>query len=90
MESATILMPPSTCLSGKAVLCFPSEPYISEGPEYEKNINTISMYGELMESATILTLPSTGLKAVKRYSAFLRLFYSMVLGLGIVKYSSLS
>ena len=33
MESATILMHPSTAL---AVFCFPSEPNIPEGPEYEK------------------------------------------------------
>ena len=33
MESATILTPPSTILSG---ICFPPEPNIPEGPEYEK------------------------------------------------------
>ena len=43
MESATILMPTSTGLSG---IGLPSEPNIPEGPEYEKNINTISMHGE--------------------------------------------
>ena len=41
MESETILMPTRT---GLGVLCFPSEPNIPEGSEYEKNINTISMY----------------------------------------------
>ena len=34
---------PSTGLSG---ILLSSEPYIPEGPEYEKNINTISMHGE--------------------------------------------
>ena len=41
MESATILTPPRTGLIG--VLCFPSEPNIPEGSEYDKNIITISM-----------------------------------------------
>ena len=36
MESATILTP---LARAKAVFCFPSEPNIPEGPEYE-NINT--------------------------------------------------
>ena len=35
MKSATILTPPSTGSS------FQSEPNIPEGPEFEKNINTI-------------------------------------------------
>ena len=39
MESETTLKP-------QGVLCFPSEPIIPEGPGYEKNINTISMYRE--------------------------------------------
>ena len=39
MESATILTPLAPAL---AVFFFPSEPYIPEGPEYEKNINAIS------------------------------------------------
>ena len=43
MESATILMPLAPAY---AVFCFPSEPNIPERPEYEKNINTLSMYGE--------------------------------------------
>ena len=42
MEKATILTPPSIDLSS---FCFQLEPNIPEGPEYEKNINTISMYG---------------------------------------------
>ena len=33
MESATVLKPHST---GLMVFCFPSEPNIPEGPEYEK------------------------------------------------------
>ena len=33
MESATMLIPPSTSLSG---ISSPSEPNIPEGPEYEK------------------------------------------------------
>ena len=41
MESATILTPRRTGLIG--VLCFPSEPNIPEGSEYDKNIITISM-----------------------------------------------
>ena len=40
MESTTILTPPAPVFS------FPSEPNIPEGPEYEKNINTISMHEE--------------------------------------------
>ena len=43
MESGTILTPLAPAL--KAVFCFPSDPNIPEGPEYEKNINTI-MHGE--------------------------------------------
>ena len=43
MESATILTPPNTDLYG---ICFPSEPNIPEGPEYEKNINTIHVREE--------------------------------------------
>ena len=42
-ESATILMPPSTGLSG--ILLSP-ESNVHEGPEYKKNINTISMHRE--------------------------------------------
>ena len=30
----------------RLVFCFLSEPNILEGPEYEKSMNTISMYGE--------------------------------------------
>ena len=41
MESTTILT-----LLAPAIFCFPPEPNIPEGPEYEKNINTISMYEE--------------------------------------------
>ena len=44
MESATILKPLALALI--VVFCFPSEPNIPEGPEYEKNINTISMHEE--------------------------------------------
>ena len=44
MDSATIFTPPSTGLSG--ILLSVQTRYISEGPEYEKNINTISMHGE--------------------------------------------
>ena len=43
MERATILTPPS---AGLGDILFSSEPNIPEGPEYEKNINTISMHGE--------------------------------------------
>ena len=43
MESATVHTPPST---GLVVFCFPPEHTILEGPEYEKNINTISMQEE--------------------------------------------
>ena len=43
MENATMLMPPSTGLSG---ILLSSEPNILEGPEDKKNINTISMHGE--------------------------------------------
>ena len=41
MESATILMPLAPAY---VVFCFPSEPNIPEGPEYEKSINTLLMY----------------------------------------------
>ena len=44
MESATVLTPLAPAY---VVFCFPSEPNILEGPEYEKNINTVSMYGEV-------------------------------------------
>ena len=43
MESATILTPLAPAY---AVFCFPSEPNIPKGPEYEKNINTLAIYGE--------------------------------------------
>ena len=43
MESAKIFTPLAQAL---AIFCFLSEPNIPEGPEYEKNINTISMYRE--------------------------------------------
>ena len=43
MERSTILTPPSTGLSE---FCFPSEPNIPEGPEYEK----ISTLFHIMES----------------------------------------
>ena len=43
MESATILTLLAPAL---AVFCFPSEPNIPAGPEYEKNINTLSLHGE--------------------------------------------
>ena len=42
MESATILTPPSTSLSG---ILLSSDPNIPKGPEFEKNINTILMHG---------------------------------------------
>ena len=42
MESATILMPPST---GLTLFCFSSEPNIPEGLEYE-NISTLYARGE--------------------------------------------
>ena len=40
MENETIHQAPAY-----AVFCFPSDPHIPEGPEYE-NITTISMHGE--------------------------------------------
>ena len=43
MESATILTP---LAQAQAVFCFQQEPNIPEGPEYEANINTISMHEE--------------------------------------------
>ena len=43
MESVTILTP---LVPAQLVFCFPSEPNIPEGPEYKKNINTVSMHGE--------------------------------------------
>ena len=43
MESATILTPPST---GLICILLSIRTHIPEGPEYEKNINTILMYGE--------------------------------------------
>ena len=43
MESATILTPLALAL---AVFCFPPEPHILGGAEYEKNIIIIPMHGE--------------------------------------------
>ena len=40
MESATVLTPLALAY---VVFCFPSVPNILEGPEYEKNINTIDV-----------------------------------------------
>ena len=42
-EKCKILMPTA---QASVVFCFLSEHNIAEGPEYEKNVNTISMYGE--------------------------------------------
>ena len=45
MESATILMSPSTGLSSTLLS---SEPYIPEGPEYEKYQHYIDVRGEVL------------------------------------------
>ena len=49
MESAKILTP-------QLVFCSPSEPNIPEGPEYEKNINTISMHRDIYMSVAFKVL----------------------------------
>ena len=54
MVSATILTLLSTGLSS---ILFSPEPNIPERPEYKKNFNTISMYGEKFRSGSILTVP---------------------------------
>ena len=46
MQSAIILTPSSTGFSS-ILLSIRTRYNIPEGPEYEQNINTISMYGEL-------------------------------------------
>ena len=50
MESATILTPLAPAI---VVLCFPSEPNIPEGPEYEKKYqHNIDARGEVLPPAT--------------------------------------
>ena len=55
MESATILTPPSTGLSGKAVFCFPSEPNIPEESEYEKYQHYIDVQGDVLPTPRCTT-----------------------------------
>ena len=62
MEDATILTPLAPAI---VVLCFPSEPNIPEGPEYEKNINTISMHGEKFYHQQQLLRPLNNLEVGK-------------------------
>ena len=67
------------CNNSHPPFCLPSEPNIAERPDYEKNINSLSMHGTSNMKTADSSLHNLDIEAYKFYDRAHRLYYAALL-----------